>query len=181
MKRLLITAFAPFDQRGTNQSLVIANQIQSPSVTVLELPVIFGGAFEVLMNHLLENTYDVLVCLGEGPSDTIALEHIALNVMHARIPDNDGHQPLNEIIDKESATALTTHLPLTQFATMLDQKKLKYHHSYSAGTYVCNDLFYRVMNANLSITAGFIHVSYQKENEQSNLESIQAIVDYLGE
>lgn len=179
MKKILVTCFAPFDHRGTNQSSLIAHRLHSSQLTILELPVVFQGAYDVLKEHLNSHSYDVILALGEGPNRTIALEHIAVNVMHARIPDNQGFQPCDTTIDPTLPLSLPSTLPLNALAARLDQNHHLYHHSYSAGTYVCNDLFYRLMAAPLSIPRGFIHVSYEKEFEVENLKAIQCVVDYL--
>ena len=179
MKRILLTAFAPFDQRATNQSYEIAKRIQSPAITLLQLPVTFHGAFEMLNAHLNTHSYDYIIALGEGPNRSLALEHVALNVMHARIPDTDGQQPVNEPIAPASSLALTSELPLPELSQLLDAKGLSYQHSYSAGTYVCNDLFYRMMHATWNTPRGFIHVPFEQDYEQPTLEALQAVIDYL--
>lgn len=181
MKRILLTAFEPFDQRESNQSSVIAHRITTAGVTLLELPVTFQSSFAVLQDHLKTHTYDVIIALGEGPNRTLALEHVALNVMHARIPDNAGVQPLNASIDPDLPLALPSRLPLSQIATVLDQHHLTYHHSYSAGTYVCNDLFFRLMASSLSIPCGFLHVPHEVEQEAATLASLQCLVTALSQ
>jgi len=126
-------------------------------VQILILPVAFKKAFQTLENHLKSHHYDMIIMLGEGPNNVIHFEHVALNMMHAKIPDNLGYQPLNTAID-DGPLSLQSTLPLSHFSKILQQEHIPYNDSYHAGTYVCNDLFYRVMRLNLTIPCGFIHV-----------------------
>lgn len=177
MKRVLVTAFKPFDQRPTNQSLEVMKKLIH--VDKLSLDVLFEKAFETLKHHLKLNEYDYIICLGEAPYKNIYLEHVALNIMHARIPDNDSFKPLNEPVRAHSPLALSTSLPLTDISRYLKEKGHIHTHSYHAGTYVCNDLFYRLMHFNLSTPRGFIHVPHDKTYFENTLASIQAIIDSL--
>ena len=154
---ILVTAFEPFDQKGDNQSEKIARSLSLDHVDILILPVAFKIAFQILENHLKTCSYDMIIMLGEGPNKVLHLEHVALNIMHARIPDNVGFQPLNTPIDN-GPLSLKSTLPLKQFSDIFNKHNFPFRDSYHAGTYVCNDLFYRVMRLNLTIPCGFIHI-----------------------
>lgn len=179
MKKILITSFMPFDNRGTNQSQVIANQLRYKEVTHLVLPVTFESSFQILVNHLKDHSYDFILCLGEGPNKVIHLEHIALNIVHARIADNDGRQPQLSAIVEDGPLALESSLPLTQIANQLGKEKALFAHSFHAGTYVCNDLFYRLMELKTKTPRGFIHVPHEMDHEKEALRSMQIILSYL--
>ena len=172
---ILVTAFEPFDQKGDNQSEKIARSLSLDHVDILILPVAFRLAFQTLENHLKTCSYEMIIMLGEGPNNVLHLEHVALNVMHARIPDNLGYQPLNSAIN-DGPLSLHSTLPLEQFKEIFNNRNLPFHDSYHAGTYVCNDLFYRVMHLNLTIPCGFIHVPNDIKYEDISIKALKAIL-----
>lgn len=174
---ILVTAFEAFNQKGDNQSEKIAKLITLEHVQRLILPVAFKKAFQTLENHLKTHHYDMIIMLGEGPNKVLHLEHVALNMMHARIPDNSGYQPLNIPID-DGPLSLESTLPLDHFSKILQQEHTPYNDSYHAGTYVCNDLFYRVMRLNLTIPCGFIHVPNDVTCLDKSLKALQTILNY---
>ena len=62
-------------------------------------------------------------------------------------------------------------LPLDDIVLKLKQKNINVEISNTAGTYVCNNLFYHLMNYieenNLNIKAGFVHVPLMDEQLKS--------------
>ena len=172
---ILVTAFEPFDQKGDNQSEKIARSLSLDHVDILILPVAFRLAFQTLENHLKTCSYEMIIMLGEGPNNVLHLEHVALNVMHARIPDNLGFQPLNTAID-DGPLSLHSTLPLEQFKEILSNNNYPFYDSYHAGTYVCNDLFYRVMRMQLTIPCGFIHVPNDAKHTSITKKSLMTLL-----
>lgn len=172
---ILVTAFEPFDQKDDNQSEKIARSLSLDHVDILILPVAFRLAFQTLENHLKTCSYEMIIMLGEGPNNVLHLEHVALNVMHARIPDNLGLQPLNTAID-DGPLSLHSTLPLDQFKEILTNNNYLFYVSYHAGTYVCNDLFYRVMRMHLTIPCGFIHVPNDAKHTSKTKKSLMTLL-----
>ena len=174
---ILITGFNPFDGRAENMSLEVLKALND--VETLPLDVLFKTAFKSLEKHLKQHHYDYIICLGEGPNQVINLEHIALNIMHSRIPDNATYQPLNEIIHPHGALALSSSLPIHMISEHLANSNHLFNNSFHAGTYVCNDIFYRLMDLNISTPRGFIHVPHDKQYLDVSIKAIQAIIDFL--
>ena len=175
---ILVTAFEPFDGKEDNQSLNMLRHLHGDHVDTFVLPVIFNDAFLKLKLHLQHHTYDMLVMLGEGPNQSVNLEHVALNIMHARIPDANGFQPQSEKIDQGPIGVQST-LPLLKFKEILKKAHRPFFESYHAGTYVCNDLFYRVMRLQLNYPCGFIHVPNDPRHFDVSLASIQLILQTI--
>ena len=173
--KVLVTAFEPFDGRNDNQSFQILKQLDLDDVDTFVLPVVFKEAFIILKNHLEKNAYDLLIMLGEGPNKVLHLEHVALNIMHARIPDANSHQPKSEAID-DGPIGIHSTLPLSMFKEILEKEKMPYLDSYHAGTYVCNDLFYRIMRLDIPTPRGFIHVPNDNAYFENSLDSIKHIL-----
>jgi pyroglutamyl-peptidase len=175
--KILVTSFEPFDQRGENQSFEVASLLKG--VEHLSLPVVFEKAAVKLSQYLKNHSFDCILCLGEAPIQSIHLEHVALNMMHGRIADNEGFQPQNQRIDKDGKDLYYSSLPLEGFARILQQHQLPFQDSYHAGTYVCNDLFYRLMKLEIVSNRGFIHVPSDPLKKQISLQGLQVLVDAL--
>jgi pyroglutamyl-peptidase len=99
-----------------------------------------------------------------GGRTAISLERVALNLIDARIADNAGNQPIEQAIIAGGATAYFSNLPLKSIQHELNQHGIPAAISYSAGTYVCNYIFYQLMNYihthPRKMRGGFIHIPY---------------------
>ena len=110
---------------------------------------------------------DAIVCLGQaGGRDAVTPERIAVNVMDARIPDNAGNQPEDEPIDPEGPASVFSTLPVKEMVDAMAKAGVPAKVSYTAGTFVCNNLMYEMIYAvslwDKSVPCGFIHVPYLK-------------------
>lgn len=170
--KILLTGFAPFEQQRINPSWLAVQQCQQtwpyPAIElhILELPVSFKNAFAPLAQAIRELKPDVVLAVGQaGGRAAPGLEQVAINLMQARIADNDGYQPQQRPVLEGQPTAYFTTLPL---ASMLHAAHAAEHPltvSYTAGTFVCNALFYQLMNfcetlGDAAPRAGFLHIPY---------------------
>ncbi len=65
----------------------------------LKLPTVFGKSIDILENALEKEKPDVVISIGQaGGRDKITVERVAINISDARIPDNKGNKPIDEII-----------------------------------------------------------------------------------
>lgn len=106
---------------------------------------------------------DIILLLGEaGGRFAIAPERIAINLDDFPIPDNAGNQPREERVVESGPAAYFSTLPLVEIQAALREKGISVALSNTAGTYVCNHLFYRVMHHLVQTKnpaqAGFIHI-----------------------
>jgi pyroglutamyl-peptidase len=173
MKNLLLTAFEPFAGETINPSFEVAKAIQnlnfaSAEVQTLLLPVDRFQAIELALQRIREEKPDLVMLLGEGSRRfRINPERVAINVDDFRIPDNTGNQPKGEAIVAGAPVGYFSTLPIYAIAESLIEANIPAAISNTAGTYLCNRLFYSVMNfiavENLSIKAGFIHLPYLHE------------------
>ena len=173
MKRLLLTAFEPFGGENTNPSLEAARQIKQmsfdgASVRVEELPVDRNRATAAALEALRGFGPEVVIMLGEaGGRFRITPERVAVNVDDFRIPDNAGNQPSDEPIVEGGPVAYFSTLPIRAITERLISARIPAAISNTAGTYLCNRLFYSVMHAiateGVAAKAGFIHLPYLHE------------------
>ncbi len=171
MKKILVTGFEPFAQDEVNPSWqlvqALPDQIGGCQIIKKEIPVIFqDGAMEILKVAREENP-DLIICCGyHAGAQKLHLEYCALNLMQARIPDNAGNQPLEKRIAPEGPFAMQTRLPVFELEKVLNEAGIPAMVSYSAGTYVCNDVMYRIVSycQAMNIPGGFIHIPPFGEN-----------------
>ena len=159
----------PFGGRTLNPTAMIidaleAGEISHPESMKIEqilLPVTFMESFEVLQKKIREFNPDVIICFGQAAGrDAINLESVALNILDADIPDNLGEMPQKQMINHLGKQSYLSTLPLFGIEGALKDNKISVKISNSAGTYVCNYLFYRLMETNQDTLrlCGFIHV-----------------------
>lgn len=121
-----------------------------------------------------------MLCLGQaGGRDKIGLERVAINVDDARIPDNAGGQPIDEPIAPGGPAAYFSGLPLKACVQALSEAGLPAEVSNSAGTFVCNHVFYSLMHALAErsladpawarVGAGFVHLPWLPEQGSPHL------------
>jgi pyroglutamyl-peptidase len=173
MKTVLLTAFEPFDGETINPSYEVARAIPNlpfPDARVVPqlLPVDRFQAIEATLTNIRQTTPDVVIMLGEaGRRFRVTPERVAINVDDFRIPDNRGNQPKGEPIVEGGPVGYFSSLPIYRIVERLVEAKIPAQISDSAGTYLCNRLFYRVMHLLAveasPIKAGFIHLPYMHE------------------
>lgn len=172
MKKILITGFDPFNGESTNPSYEavkrLPDQIGSCRIYKMELPTVFYDCFSVLKDIIDAEKPDVIINVGQaGGRSVITLEQVAINLAHARVSDNKGFQPLQKTLIPEGPDAYFTTLPIYSLVDHLNACNYPAAVSYSAGTFVCNDIMYELQHylhqEHRSAKAGFIHVPYIHE------------------
>jgi pyroglutamyl-peptidase len=171
--KILISGFEPFGGRSSNPTkliieAIIEKKLSLPKNVIVEsilLPVTFKESFDLLKKRTDSFHPDIILSLGQaGGRNAIELERVAINCLDADIPDNLGHQPRDEKIDPEGESAYFSTLPLRELEAALKAADLPCRISNSAGTYVCNYLFYQLLkSASENEICGFIHFPYLPE------------------
>ena len=151
MKKLLISGFEPFGGETMNPSWEavsrLPDQINEYTLTKLRIPVEFGKASQAVLDAAEEICPDVILCIGQaGGRAAICPELVAINLRYAKIPDNGGLQPKDEPIISGGVCAYFSTLPVRQMAEAINGANIAAQVSYSAGAYVCNDLFYTLLH-----------------------------------
>ena len=113
----------------------------------------------------------MVIALGQsGGRPGLSLERVAINVDDYRIPDNDGNRPVDEPVVEGGPAAYWSTLPIKDMVRAMWEAGVPASVSNSAGTFVCNHLFYRLMRfledeGNVR-RGGFIHVPYMMEQAE---------------
>jgi pyroglutamyl-peptidase len=171
MKTVLLTGFDPFDGAAINPSWEAVCRLDDWAgggfrVVARELPCVFGRSAEALCGFVDEVRPDVVIAVGQaGGRPEISIERIAINVDDARIVDNLGQQPVDVPIVSDGPAAYFTTLPIKAMVAAIRSRGLKAGVSQTAGTFVCNHVFYALMHhlRGLPVKAGFIHVPFLPE------------------
>ena len=170
MKKLLITGFEPFGGEAVNPSWEavarLPAEISGYTLTKLRLSVAFGEAANAVLRLAEETEYDVILCIGQaGGRQTITPELVGINLRHTSIPDNEGNEPKDQPILPRGDAAYFSTLPVRQMADAISRAGIPSQVSYSAGTYVCNDLLYTLLAhfRGSRTRVGFIHIPYSTE------------------
>jgi len=172
MKKVLITAFEPFNGQTLNASSEILDQLNTTQfkaqIDKIILPTVFTEVNAIMTSKIDELKPDIILLLGEaGQASHIRLERVAINIDDARIPDNHYHQPIDLPINMNGESAYFSTLPIKSIHLDLLSQKIPAIISNSAGTFVCNHLMYVVLDylatkKASNIIAGFIHFPYIK-------------------
>ena len=168
---VLLSGFAPFDGAATNESweavreAVPALVARGVDAEAVELPVEFGTASERLAEAVRGLRPRLVVAVGLAAGRTaITLERVAINIRDARIPDNAGASPVDEPVVPGAPVGRFSTLPVKAMVAALEADEVPAAVSQTAGTYVCNDVFYALQHllatdpALEGIRGGFVHV-----------------------
>ena len=170
--KILITGFDPFGGEKINPSweaIKNANiNIIGVDVFKLELPTEFIRSSLELKKMMEEIQPDAVLLFGQaGGRNNITIEKIGINYRNSLSSDNTGFAPKNEVISSEGADGYFSTLPIDLLLQKLKEANIPSSVSYSAGTFVCNSLFYSLMEyineSDAAIKGGFIHVPYIPE------------------
>ena len=173
MKKILLTAFEPFNGETVNPSQKVVRCLgrmtfDGLQVETCELPVDRFTAIELALGQIRRSRPDVVLMLGQaGGRSCITLERRAVNMDDFRIPDAAGRQPKRDPIVAGGPSDYFSALPVDALVERLTQEHIHAGLSHDAGSYLCNRLFYCVMHTisveALPMIAGFIHLPYLPE------------------
>lgn len=169
---VLITGFEPFGGQPINPSALAVRALDGRELAgrrlVAEvLPVVFGDAISALRRRLHALRPELVICVGEaGGHPHLAVERVAINVNDARIPDNAGAQPIDRAIAPMGPVGYWSTLPIKAIVAAINERGIPAAVSQTAGTFVCNHVFYGLMELlakKPAVRGGFIHVPFLPE------------------
>lgn len=165
--RVLLTGFEPYGEFPQNSSWAVAGEVAArgfSGVMVEQLPVSFGRVGACLREMVERHNPDVVIMLGQsGGSSVVKIERVALNMMDARIVDNDGCAPCEEFIAPNAPAAYFTQLPIKALCRAVEEKGVAVKISNSCGLYVCNRLYYEALalcGERPQMKALFVHLPF---------------------
>jgi len=178
-KTVLLTGFEPFNGADVNPSWEAARALDGWSgpgfqVVARELPCVFGRANLALFDAIDALQPDIVIAVGQaGGRHEISVERVALNVDDASIPDNAGQQPVDATIADGGPAAYFSTLPIKAIVKALRLRGFPAGVSQTAGTFVCNHVFYGLMQhaQGRALKGGFIHVPFLPQQVADRADS----------
>jgi len=198
---ILITGFEPFDGAEKNPSWeavqLLPEEIAGHAVHRMQLPVVYGQCGEMLCELIEKVQPDCVLCFGQAAGrEGISLENTAVNVKASSSPDNAGVTFSGETIDPNGPESLRARLPLKELCAELKDAGFPVKISFSAGTYVCNDLFYEMLQYaeenDSPKMCGFIHIPADESQKadfapgtpfmpiQQVVDAARLMIEFLG-
>ena len=168
--KVLVTGFDPFDDAAVNPSWLVARalhgrQIAGHRIVAAQLPTVFGQSAQQLAALLKLHRPSLVLCLGLAAGRAaISLERVAINVNDARIPDNQGAQPVDSPVVQAGPSAYFARMPVKAMLQAVRATGVPAELSNTAGTFVCNHVFYALMHllatqrGQAHTRGGFIHL-----------------------
>ncbi len=172
MMKILVTGFDPFGQDIMNPAIEavkrLPEEISGAQIIKLEIPTVFNKSAEVMAQAMKEHDVDYVLNIGQaGGRFDLTPERVAINLDDARIPDNEGNQPIDVVIKEDGEVAYFSQLPVKAMVTAMKQVGLPASVSNTAGTFVCNHIMYQGLylthTAFPKAKAGFMHVPFLPE------------------
>ena len=167
--KILVTGFDAFGGEEINPAQLVVealpNTIDNHTIIKQIIPTIRYESFKVVKKIIDKECPDVIISIGQaGVNTDIAVERVAINCDDYRIKDNGGNQPIDEKISEDGENAYFSTLPIHSIVENIKNEKIPAHISNSAGTFVCNHIFYSIRHYietnHLPIYSGFIHIPF---------------------
>jgi len=187
MRKVLITGFEPFGSESVNPSQDVLEQLNGQLVSNSEivtclLPVVHTESITQAIDAINTHNPDIVIALGQAAGRVgITPEKVAINFEDFVIPDNNGLQVRGTPVVEQAPTAYFSTLPINNIVANLLKHKLPAQISYSAGTFVCNHLFYGLMHflQGKNTPCGFIHIPLSHEQNPSGDRASMSLVDMV--
>ncbi|GAA1655707.1 pyroglutamyl-peptidase I [Kribbella alba] len=169
--KVLLTGFTPFGGDKINPSWLAVRQVaeaRPTEVRAVEIPTVFATAISDLEAAIRGHRPEVVICVGlANGRPAITPERVAININDADLEDNAGEQPIDVPIVPGGPAAYFTNLPLKDSVAAMRAAGLPAKVSDTAGTFVCNNIFYGLMHLIATkypgLRGGFIHVPHAPE------------------
>ena len=170
--KILVTGFDPFGGEKVNPALEavksLPSEIHGAEIHWVGIPTVFYRSAEVLEAEIERYQPDAVLCIGQaGGRASLTPERVAINQDDARIPDNQGNQPIDTPIRLDGQAAYFSTLPIKAMVQAIKEEGLPATVSNTAGTFVCNHLMYQALyladKKFPNMRAGFMHIPYMTE------------------
>ncbi|EHK9017666.1 pyroglutamyl-peptidase I [Vibrio vulnificus] len=176
MRKILVTGFEPFGGESLNPSLELVKVLTQKERTNIEIigcqvPVVRHQSISTVIEAIEQHEPELVFMIGQASGRAaITPERVAINLDDYRIEDNAGHQPVDEPIIATGPAAYFSTLPVKAITHALQQAGISCQLSHSAGTFVCNHLFYGIQHYLQArpIRSGFIHIPLLPEQASAS-------------
>ncbi|MBW3080985.1 pyroglutamyl-peptidase I [Bifidobacterium saguinibicoloris] len=175
---VVISGFDHYEDVRVNPSYEVPKALAETGVDGLEdvrvdihavsLPVSFAKAWPTLLDTIETVHPQIVIATGlKHAARGVMLERCATNLMDAAKPDADNVVPRRAPIDPDGPAAYWTRLPLRSILADFAHDGIPATLSSDAGTFVCNSLFYNLLNwtsAQEKVLSGFVSLPLINES-----------------
>lgn len=167
--KVLITGFDPFGGETINPAWeavkLLPDRIAGAEIIKLQIPTVVGKSIHKIHEAMKQENPDLIISIGQaGGRFGVTPERVAINVTDARIPDNEGNQPIDEPVFADGPAAYFSSLPVKAMVQAIKDAGYPSVLSNTAGTYICNHVMYGILywieKEFPNARGGFIHVPY---------------------
>lgn len=167
--KVLITGFDPFGGESINPAWeavkLLPDEIAGARIVKLMIPTVVNRSIERVHEAMKAENPDIVISVGQaGGRFGVTPERVAINVTDARIPDNEGNQPIDVPVFADGDAAYFSNLPVKAMVRAINEAGLPSVLSNTAGTYICNHVMYGILyyihREFPNMRGGFIHVPY---------------------
>lgn len=182
--KLLLTGFDPFGGEPINPAWeavkLVKDKLDDIEIVKVQVPTVFYKSIDTVATAIEKEQPDVVLCIGQaGGRFDLTPERVAINLNDARIPDNEGNQPLSGPIFEDGAPAYFSTLPIKAMTAAIREAKIPASVSNTAGTYVCNHLMYGVLYTLAkkypNVRGGFMHVPFETSQAVNRSPSVPCL------
>ena len=186
---ILVTGFEPFGGSSRNASWeavsLLPETIAGHAVYRMRLPVCYGQAGDLLVEMMRRIRPTVTLCCGvAGGRKAITPELIAylsgfdlipVNYRRAAIADNADVLYAGEKIDPKRPDAHMTRLNVLRMVDAMNSDGLPADLSLTAGAYVCNDLYFALLDRGLTVGGEGVFVHVPTEDVVSAVDAAKGL------
>ena len=166
MVRILVSGFGPWGSMDENPTSLILDRLADEAgagCLTLALPVATETLGGRVAQALDEYRPEVWIGLGLAfGAAVVAVERLAVNLLDFVEPDIAGARPSARPIVADGPAAYAATVPADDLVARLRLAGIPARVSMTAGTFLCNQLFYQVLHGiaarGWSSRAGFLHV-----------------------
>ena len=167
--KVLLTGFDPIGGDKVNPAeeavKMVSDNINGAQIIKITIPTVKTKSVQVIEQAIEKHNPDIVISVGQaGGRFDITCERVAINIDDFRIEDNEGNQPIDQIIQKDGQPAYFSNLPIKAMVKHMNENKIPASVSNTAGTFVCNHVMYGILymidKKYPDIKGGFIHIPY---------------------
>lgn len=168
--KILVTGFQPFGTDTMNPAYeavkLLPNEIAGAQVVKIEIPVVYYKGANIIEEAIEREKPDIVISVGQaGGRAAMTVERVAINLAECpNFADNEGNTPDGRRIQEDGKDAYFATVPVKAMVKNMHDHGIPSAISYSAGTYVCNDVMYNLLyildKKYPGVKGGFIHVPF---------------------
>ncbi|MCC7486276.1 MAG: pyroglutamyl-peptidase I [Burkholderiales bacterium] len=165
--KALVTGFEPFGGSAVNASAEAVRRLPARlgvlEIVTAELPTSYRRSHAALAAAIERVSPAIVLCTGQANErGALCVERLAVNLQYAETADNDGARPADTPVVPGGPAAYLATLPVRPALAALQAAGLPAQLSMSAGTFVCNHVFYHLLHGAAGSghprRGGFLHV-----------------------